>query len=97
MDDSKLAIINIRMTNVNPLSDPATLVHKYLEVYFSEKPERLYYHLQDFEITPEDPESMHSHRTRLDEAVAMLERCAGVFLCQLLALTESMERDTSVS
>jgi hypothetical protein len=76
MDNTSLGIINIRLKTVNTRSDPAVLVHKYLEIYFHENPEALVYRLLDFEITPEDPESLESHQTRLDNAVVAMERCA---------------------
>jgi hypothetical protein len=97
MDTSPLAIINIRLTSVPSLSDPAPLVHQYLEIYFEQHPEALFYHLQGFEITPEDSNSVESHQTKLDDAVGAIERHVGHHSFQLFWLITSPEPVLNVS
>jgi hypothetical protein len=97
MDSSSLAIVNIRLTGVPSLSDPAALVHQYLAIYFDENPEALFYHLHEFEITPEDPNTLESHQTKLDNAVRAIERRVGHHSFQLFGLITSTEPVLNVS
>ena len=74
MDSSPLGVVNIRIKTVEPDSDPATLVYRYLKMFFTPQPDQLVYGLQEFEITANDSDTLENHRRNMDDIVAKMER-----------------------
>jgi hypothetical protein len=72
MNSNSIAIINIRLKTMNPVGDPAVLMHQYLAPYFQEVPGSLVYHLQELDVTPEDSLSLACYKAGLDKAVAAI-------------------------
>ena len=74
MDSSLLGVVNICIKTVEADSDPATLVHQYLKMFFTPRPDDLVYGLQEFEITADKSDTLEDHRRNLDNIVAKMER-----------------------